>query len=494
MTRAPSRRSVLGGVAASAVIGWSSATRSWATTSAHHHDDVARLPDLDGSVETSAAAVAPFSRDFGRLKEGTPWAVLRPGSVQDVVRMVCYARDNGLKIAMNGRSGSGDDLESHSSYGQAEVPGGISIDARSLSRIEHIGSHHAVVQAGVTWGMLTDAALLEGRTPPALTDYLHLSIGGTLSVGGIGGTVQKYGLQVDNVDSIDVVTGTGRLVTASATSHPALFHAVLSGAGQCGIIVRATVRLIEAPARATVFSLFYDDLATYRADSEQVLADGRFDAQAGEMLRKPDGSGWRYKMEAAAYYSGNETPDRSRLLSGLHDVRSAMVVEDGTYRDYMFRLDAYEAFLKENGYWDQPKPWLSLFLPASRVQEFMTRIERTLTQDSLGGGFLLFYPYYTSKIREPLAVQPDEPVAYLFDLLRFPAPGDPHIDEMLRENRDLYDRCVGIGGKSYLVGAVPDLTREDWERRFGRMWRPFRVAKRYFDPDGILTPGQRIFT
>ncbi|MEC4019679.1 FAD-binding protein [Streptomyces sp. H27-D2] len=489
-----SRRKVLGGMAA-AVVGWSAATQSWATAAeVTGGATVAALPPLDGQLETSPASVASFSKDFGNLVTATPWAVLRPGSVQDIVKMVNYARANALKIAMNGRSGTGTDLESHSCYGQAAVPGGISIDARGLSKVCSISSTSAVVEAGVTWAQLTDAALAQDKTPPALTDYLHLSVGGTLSVGGVGGTVQKYGLQVDTVQSVDVVTGDGQLVTASSSTRPDLFNAVLAGGGQAGIIVRAKIKLIPAPARALVFSLFYNDLATYLADQEKLLTDGRFGGQVGEMPRRPDDSGWRYKLEAVAYYSSAKAPDRAALLAGLRDDRASAVIEDFTYRDYTFRLDAFEAYLKEGDYWGQPKPWLSLFLPASRTKAFMDQVAAELTPGDLGGGFLLVYPYRTSKLTRPLAVQPNESVGYLFDLLRFPAPGATDIQRMLDQNRRLYDKAVALGAKRYLVGAIPGMTPAEWKQHFGSRWEAFVNAKRRYDPANILTPGQGFFS
>ncbi|MFF3538899.1 FAD-binding protein [Streptomyces sp. NPDC002466] len=489
-----SRRKVLGGITA-AVVGWSAASQSWATAAeVSGGASVAPVPTLDGTLTTSAADLERFRQDFGRLKGSAPWAVLRPGSDRDIARMVCYARTNGLKIAVNGQGGTGTDQESHSVYGQASVPaGGISVDARSRSRIISIDSTSAVVEAGVTWGQLTDAALKSGLTPPALPDYMHLSIGGTLSIGGIGGTVQKYGLLCDTVQSLDVVTGNGDLLTVSPSSRADLFDSVLSGGGQTAIILRAKVRLVPAPERSVVFSLFYDDLATYLADSEKVMAENRFHIQAGETLRRPDDSGWRYKMEVAANYSGTAVPDRAKLLSGLRDSRAEAVVEDVGYRDYMFRLDGYEAYLKESGHWYQPKPWLSLFLPASRTRAFMEVVEKELTAADLGGGFLLFYPYYTRKVTRPLAVQPGEPVGYLFDLLRFPDPGETGIQAMLDQNRRLYDRAVAMGGKRYLVGAVPGMTTADWKSHFGARWDGFCRAKRRYDPSNVLTPGQGFF-
>ena len=67
-----------------------------------------------------------------------------------------------------------------------------------------------MVGAGATWRAVLGATLARGLTPPVLTNYLGLSVGGTLAVGGIGGTSSRYGMQTDNVLALDVVTGDGR--------------------------------------------------------------------------------------------------------------------------------------------------------------------------------------------------------------------------------------------------------------------------------------------
>ncbi|MFI9642525.1 FAD-binding protein [Micromonospora sp. NPDC051925] len=488
------RRSLLrGAVTGALAVGFSQAAGGWLTAAAaSDHSGVSWAPRFDGTLETAPDVLAGFATDFGALRSGTPRAVLRPGSVDDVVTAVRFARSHRLKIAMNGQSGTGTDRESHSNYGQAHVPGGISIDARRLNRIHRIESGFAVVDAGVTWSELTAAALAQGRTPPALPDYLHLTIGGTISVGGIGGTVQKHGLLCDTVEEVDVVTGTGELVTASLHRNRSLFLSVLAGGGQCGLIVRARVKLVPAPASAVVFSLFYDDLATYQADAERLVADGRFSHQAGEIVAKPDGSGWRYKLEAGRYYTGVE-PDQAALLSGLRDERAELEMVRLGYRDWVTRLDGYEVFLKEGGYWEQPKPWFSMVLPASRTRQFVTAVVRELTPEDLGVGFAGFYPFPTARLTRPLFAKPSGPTAYLFDLLRFPFPGDTGIDRMLAQNRRLYDLGVSLGAKRYLVGAIPNMTGVDWQRHFGAHWSDFRAAKHHYDPDLILTPGQGFF-
>ncbi|MEV7601155.1 FAD-binding protein [Kitasatospora sp. NPDC089797] len=488
-----SRRALIAGAGA-AVVGWNTATGAWAADSGA---DVAELPALEGSMTLTGRGLERFSGDFGHLVSAAPRAVLRPASVRDVQKALAFARRHRIPVAVNGQSGDAAvlgaaGLESHSSYGQANPRGGIAIDARGLDRIVSVRPGRAVVEAGVTWARLADAGLAAGWVPPVLTDYLHLSVGGTLSVGGIGGAVQHHGLQTDTVRELEVVTGTGELVTASRTRNRDLFEAVLAGGGQAGIIVRATLDLVPAPARATVFTLAYDDLDAYLADQQAVLADGRFDLQVGNVVRSPDGGRWRYTAELVAYGQADGAPvDRARLLAGLSPVAGETSVVEQSWREYAFRVDAFAGYLRSAGFWGLPKPWLSLFLPASTAGVFMREAAALLTAADLGAGLLLFYPYARERVRTPLAVLPGEAVGWHFDLLAFPAPG-ADVAGMLERNRRLYERAVELGGKRYLIGAVPGMTGADWARHYGGLWERVRRAKRRYDPAGILTPGQGI--
>src|SRR5712691_1453540 len=190
-------------------------------------------PRLAGTLTTAPEVLARFATDWGGLVTREPKAVLRPGSAEDVSAMIRYARASGLKIAMNGQAGgSAADPESHSGYGQALVAGGIAIDAKGLSAIHSLGADSAWVDAGVTWAQLLEAALAQGTMFPAHTGYEHLSVGGTASVGGIGPQATRYGFQVDTISEIEIVTGRGELVRASATERPDLFNAALGGGGQ----------------------------------------------------------------------------------------------------------------------------------------------------------------------------------------------------------------------------------------------------------------------
>ncbi|HEX3763892.1 MAG TPA: FAD-binding protein [Kofleriaceae bacterium] len=489
---ATSRRGFMQGVVGGAlVLGLDLRTRSW-VTHAVADAGIAGLPRLDGELRT--AGLAPFAADFGRIVSHPPRAVLVPGSVEDIVKIVGFARRHGLRVAANGQAGTDDLRESHSNLGQSQVEAGIAIDMSPLDAMHAVDDHHADVGAGAHWSAVFDAAAAHGATPPVFTDYVHLSVGGTLSVGGIGGTSQHFGVQVDNVDELDVVTGRGERVVCSRASHRELFEAVLAGAGQCAIIVRAKLRLVRAAPQARVFLLFYDDLDAYLADQLALLRDRRFSYLEGQVVRRADDSGWRFMIEAASYFTPPRVPDDAALLAGLRDHRPEAQITTQSDRDFIFRLDPTVALLKSIGVWQLPHPWITLFLPAAATGAYVSNVLSTLTPADTGQGPILLYPFDPAKLTRPLFRAPAAPAAFQFSILRTAAPATSAvIAAMLAGNRRLYDDAVAVGGVRYAIGAIPDFTPHDWRRHFGGAWDFLARSKQRFDPDRILTPGQGMF-
>jgi FAD/FMN-containing dehydrogenase len=482
------RRGFLAAVSAgAAVLGFDPVRRSWVTEAAAA--TLTGIPPLDGTLFVDAAHLAVAADDFGHIISRTPVAVLLPGSAQDIVKMVRFARAHGLKIAAKGQG--------HSQFGQAQARGGIIVDSSSLATIHSIssGSGHgpffADVDAGVMWASLFDAAESRGLTPPVLTDYMELAVGGTLSVGGIGGATQHFGIQADNVVEMTVVTGRGDLVTCSPSIRPDLFEAVRAGLGQVAIIVRATVRLNRAKQQARVFHLFYDDIHVYVQDQLRLLAEGRFDYLEGQVVPKGEGTGWRFMIEAASYFDSG-TPNETALLRGLRDSRSEAEIFTQTYSDFAFRLEPTIEFLKSIGVWTLPHPWLSLWVGASQVSDYVGGRLETLTLADTGQGPILLYPVKTSRIDPTLFRLPREPVAFAFNILRT-STGEPSVTQaMLDSNRDYYDELVARGGTRYGAGAIP-FTPADWVRHFGPAYPFLLFSKRKYDPDNVLAPGQGIF-
>lgn len=107
------------------------------------------MPRLDGTLHLDATTREADARDEGNIVERLPCAVLRPGSVEDIAKMVRYCRAPGIKVAARGQA--------HTTHGQGLVSG-LLIENRSLRRIHSIGPDGAEVDAGVLWKELVVAA------------------------------------------------------------------------------------------------------------------------------------------------------------------------------------------------------------------------------------------------------------------------------------------------------------------------------------------------
>ncbi|KAF3890233.1 MULTISPECIES: FAD-binding protein [Nostocales] len=479
-----SRRKILQGlIASTVVVGFDPVNRSWVTPADAAHSFI-NLPHLDGVLYTDDATRASASDDFGHLIHRYPKAVLKPGSIHDIVNIIKFARTHSLKVAARGQG--------HSCYGQAQVEGGVVIDTSTLNKIHDINAERAIVEAGVRWSELLEATLPQQLTPPVFTDYLELSVGGTLSVGGIGGATHRYGVQVDNVLELQVITGKGDLLTCSPTQNRDLFETVLAGLGQCGIIVRATIRPIEAERNARVFLLDYDDLAAFTHDQRLLIKDERFNYVEGQIVSDPNG-GWRYLLEAASFYTPPNEPDNASLLASLNYTQGTAQIEDKTYFDFLNRLAPTVAFLQSIGVWSNPHPWINLFVSGTSVEQYISEVVSTLTLADTGNSPILLYPVKTDRFTRPLFKVPNEQIVFLFAILRTaPSGDDTAIARMLDDNRRLFERNRNLGGTHYPVNAIA-FSQEDWQQHFGSVWSRLVNAKRRYDPDNVLTPGQGIF-
>lgn len=162
------------------------------------------------------------------MRKGSPAVVAMAASPADVARAIAYGREHSLVISV--RSGG------HSNAGLSTNDGGIIIDVSRMNdiRVTDKAAGRVRIGAGATWG---DVA----KTLDA--DGLAISSGDTSSVGvsglilgaGVGWMVRKYGLALDTLQSVELVTAEGEIITASKTSHPELFWALRGGGGNFGV-------------------------------------------------------------------------------------------------------------------------------------------------------------------------------------------------------------------------------------------------------------------
>jgi cytokinin dehydrogenase len=437
------------------------------------------LPGLEAVLVTDEATLTACARDYGRVVHRMPSAVLRPAAVRDVVEALRSCGDQALPVAARGQG--------HSTAGQAQVEGGLVIDMSTLCGIGSIQDGVVRVQGGATWRQVLSRTVPLGWSPPVVTGYTGLSVGGTLSMGGIGAASFRHGPQVDNVLALQVVTGEGQLMTCSPGEHPELFSAVLGGVGQYGVIVEATLALTPVAPRARYHLLGYDDADAFFADLRTLTTRDRVDGLYGQGLPGAQG-GWSYLLHVVEFYSS--TSSDSALLAGLRSAPGARTVMD---LDTLAFSTVVDEQLEALGLTHLPRVWRDVFLPGSRIEAFVADALAELAAEELGpAGFVLLFPIRNAA--RPYALRlPEEEQVVLFDICTSGSPEDPdYVPTQLDKARSMYERARALGGTLYPIGSTP-LTTEDWRTHYGSGYQALRTAKEHYDPANVLTPGAEIF-
>jgi cytokinin dehydrogenase len=464
------------------VLGFDPVRRSW-VTSAYAANPVVSIPHLDGVLLTDPATLAAFGDDFGHIVHNIPIAVLKPGSVEDVVRAVTFCRQNDIPVAMRGQG--------HSTQGQSQVLAGLVIDSSTLNAIEHIGPGYAIVQAGVRWIDFLAQSEPLGLRPPVITGFTGLSVGGTLSMGGIGPASFRYGAIVDNVIELEVVTGDGVLRTCSLAHDPILFAAVVGGVGQYGIIVRAKVRLVSVGQNARNYVIAYGDFPTMFQDMNTLTAAGKVDGVYSIFGPAPTPSGFGYQLNVVKYWATGSPPNDADLLAGLHFVPPQLTTTDMSAFNYDTLVDQQLGQLPINF---EAHVWGDVFLPASQTSAFVQASLTTITPADLGPiGFILLFPV-KNLFPQAIALRlPNEPHVFLFDVLTSGTIGDPTYPATeIPKARARFEAARAVGGTLYPIGSTP-MSKADWAQQYGPLYPILRALKEIFDPENILTPGPGIF-
>src|SRR6266700_7711441 len=199
---------------------------------------------------TAVRSVAAEAAEFGKTFHGT---LMRPGDAgyeearkvhnglvnkrpaliaqcrdtSDVTGAIRLAQRLGLEVAVRGGG--------HNVAGRATIDGGVMIDLSQMKGI-HVDADRRTVRAqgGVTWAELNRETQRHGL---AVTGGVVSSTGiaGLTLGGGLGWLMGKYGLALDNLASVELVTAKGEALRTSEDEHPDLFWAVRGGGGNFGV-------------------------------------------------------------------------------------------------------------------------------------------------------------------------------------------------------------------------------------------------------------------
>ncbi len=202
------------------------------------------LPDLRARLTGRVITPTDPEYDLARVVmpggfDCHPAAILRPANAADVALGIQLARQTGLPFAI--RSGG------HSGAGHSTSEGGLVLDLREMKAIEiDVEQRTAWAETGLTAGEVTAATGAHGLAV-GFGDTGSVGIGGITLGGGVGYLVRKYGLTIDNLLAVELVTAAGEVLQVDAEQHPDLFWALRGGGGNFGVATRFKYRLHPLP-------------------------------------------------------------------------------------------------------------------------------------------------------------------------------------------------------------------------------------------------------
>jgi len=174
-------------------------------------------------------------RLWNEVHDRRPAVIARPSSAEEVANAVRFGREHDLEITV--RSGG------HSAAGFGGANGGLLVDMSAMRGVRaDPRTRTARANGGALLGELDVAAQAHGLVCP-IGVIGHTGVAGLTLGGGVGRLQRHFGLTIDNLAAVELVTADGRLVRASETDEPELFWGLRGDGWNFGIATAFEFRL-----------------------------------------------------------------------------------------------------------------------------------------------------------------------------------------------------------------------------------------------------------
>lgn len=391
------------------------------------------------------------SMDFGGAGRRVPARVCDVGTAAQVREAWEGARRDGLPAVVRGAG--------HSCNGQTLTEGVILRNCAEEPDFDLYDDGLVEASCRSEWYRLEQELNARGRAMPVLTDYLHLTVGGTLSVGGLGLTSVQHGMQVDQVERLRLIGGDGVARWCSRTDNTELFRYALGGVGQVGVLDRVVMRTVPYCRHAHVWRVDHGSMEALVEDLgrlEQSDVDHYHGYIHGDVVRSELG------------YIGDDPGMPEPPVAHAYGGRAEM------YMPFVLHHRRVQ-WLRE--YREHVRMWADYVLDLHGAAEFLVELDRARREEplrsTLKAVYLLAQRRPEDAVDFAFAPRIKAPMSYGIGLYTMPRRLDPpRIVGTRRVLRAMLERCAALGGRPYLYAANeldPALCRQFYGWDYGRL-------------------------
>ncbi|ALC05046.1 FAD/FMN-containing dehydrogenase [Corynebacterium deserti GIMN1.010] len=218
------------------------------------------------------------------------------------------------------------------------------LDVSSLGGVIAIDPDNctADVQGMCTYEDLVDATLPYGLMPLVVPQLKTITLGGAVTGMGVESTSFRNGLPHESVLEMDILTGTGEIVTCSPTVNSDLFRGFPNSYGSLGYAVRLKIELEPVLDKVALRHVRFDDLASLTDALAQISESHEFEGTPvdyldGVVFSPTEGYLVLGTQSAAPGPTSDYTGDRSYYRSLQHP--TGILTDRLSIRDYIWRWD-----------------------------------------------------------------------------------------------------------------------------------------------------------
>jgi FAD/FMN-containing dehydrogenase len=424
-------------------------------------------------------------RDYGNLHQKGHQNIVKVSSVLELKKLLEKANRSLTPVHLCGST--------HSSRGVTLARhGGLRVLLKGIPpSFAMIDDEVAEVSAFATLGRVAHFIAKHSRMLPVFGDQLGLTVGGYLSAGGVGFNSTEYGFLADHVLKIRLLTAQGEILDCSPDIHPDIFSGVLGGQGQLGVILSAQIRTI--PRKEVYIRL---DVVNLRG-KEHLLSilgqthDKKWNYAFADLFMS-DG---RLKL---AYYAGRDSNKENDILSFDKEFDDIVGTDKATLRPSHLSRWKYNRPVMPLGY-SVPTiltdGWMSnaYCLEFSAFGELLPELISLLNEPQASVTIydmappLITNARYHSFLPFRQSEKSKEFMVFFAIFYTYCGMGEREKEEIKKIVDCMFHRIVDAGGKPYLEGYHPSMSRETL-RQIYPQYDDFLSLKAKLDPNKILHP------